>query len=76
MSLYPLERALLRLPVHQPEALRLRLELEPRPLDLLGKRLRVRRTSASHLRRVGFTMDGLDYDAIEQNPEKPSRWAN
>lgn len=43
-------------------------------VELDGKRLRVRRTSASHLRRVAFTMDGRDYEAIEQNPDKPSRW--
>ena len=39
-----------------------------------GKRLPVRRTSAHRLRTLAFTMDGRDYQAIEQNPEKPSRW--
>lgn len=29
-------------------------------VEIIGKRLRVRRTSASHLRRVGYTMGGRD----------------
>lgn len=43
-------------------------------VDLTGKRLLVRRTSAHRLRTVAFSMDGREYQAIEQNPEKPSRW--
>lgn len=43
-------------------------------VEVNGKRLRVRRTSASHLRCVSFDIDGDRYDAIEQNPDKPSRW--
>jgi len=39
-----------------------------------GKRLPVRRTSRQGLRTVAFTMKGRQYAAIEQNPEKPSRW--
>jgi len=39
-----------------------------------GKRTLVRRSSAHRLRTVGFEMDGRQYQAIEQNPEKPSRW--
>ncbi len=42
-------------------------------VEVIGTRLCARRTSANHLRRVGFTMNGRDYEAIEQNPEKPSR---
>jgi hypothetical protein len=42
--------------------------------EVRGQRLRVRRTSAQRLRRVAFSMDGRSYEAIEQNPEKPSRW--
>ena len=34
----------------------------------------VRRTSTQRLRTVGFSVDGHEYQAIEQNPEKPSRW--
>ena len=43
-------------------------------VQILGKSLPVRRTSAQRLRRVTFHMNGREYDAIEQNPEKPSRW--
>ncbi len=39
-----------------------------------GKLIPVRRTSAQRLRRVTFAMNGREYEAIEQNPEKPSRW--
>jgi hypothetical protein len=34
----------------------------------------VRRTSQHRLKTLAFTMDGREYQAIEQNPEKPSRW--
>ncbi len=44
-------------------------------VEVNGKRLRVRRTSASRLRCVGFEMNDRHYEAIEQNPDKPSRWA-
>jgi hypothetical protein len=43
-------------------------------VEVGGKRILVRRTSASRLRRAAFVMDGHRYEAIEQNPEKPSRW--
>ncbi|HXZ27651.1 MAG TPA: hypothetical protein VEG08_06580 [Terriglobales bacterium] len=36
--------------------------------------LPVRRTSRQRLRTVSFPMGGRPYAAIEQNPEKPSRW--
>ena len=39
-----------------------------------GKRLRVRRTRSSRLRVVSITVNGRDYEAIEQDPHKPSRW--
>jgi hypothetical protein len=35
---------------------------------------RVTRTGAQRLRTVRFVMDGKEYQGIEQNPEKPSRW--
>ena len=38
------------------------------------QKLRVRRTSSQRLRNVAFIMNGHEYQAIEQNPEKPSRW--
>jgi hypothetical protein len=43
-------------------------------VEVAGKRVRVRRTSARRLRRVGFEMNDRHYEAIEQNPDKPSRW--
>jgi len=43
-------------------------------VELDGKRLSVRRTSAHHLKTAVFTMDGREYRAIEQNPDKLSRW--
>jgi hypothetical protein len=39
-----------------------------------GKALRVTRTGSRRFRTVRFAMDGVEYQAIEQNPEKPSRW--
>lgn len=36
--------------------------------------LPVRRTSSQRLKTVTFTSDGQKYQAIEQNPDKPSRW--
>ncbi|HTO21028.1 MAG TPA: hypothetical protein VMQ10_00985 [Spirochaetia bacterium] len=36
--------------------------------------LPVRRTSRQRLKTVTFAMNGRQYAAIEQNPEKPSRW--
>lgn len=32
------------------------------------------RTSRQHLRTMSFTMNGREYQAIEQNASKPSRW--
>jgi hypothetical protein len=40
-----------------------------------GKALRVWRTSVQHFRTVTFKMNGREYDAIEQNPNRESRWA-
>ena len=34
----------------------------------------VRRTSRQHLKTAAFSVEGHEYEAIEQNPEKPSRW--
>jgi hypothetical protein len=39
-----------------------------------GRTSRVNRTGAQRLRTVRFVMGGKEYQAIEQNPEKPSRW--
>lgn len=43
-------------------------------VEVQGNSLPVRHTSTQHLKTVAFAMDGREYTAIEQNPEKPSRW--
>jgi hypothetical protein len=39
-----------------------------------GQSVPVRRTSRQHLKTAAFSVEGHEYQAIEQNPEKPSRW--
>jgi len=39
-----------------------------------GRSFRVTRTGAQRLRTARFVVGGKEYQAIEQNPEKPSRW--
>ena len=39
-----------------------------------GKSAPVRRTSRQRLRTAVFSVDGHQYQAIEQNPDKPSPW--
>jgi hypothetical protein len=39
-----------------------------------GRTSRVTRTGSLRLRTVRFVMDAKEYQAIEQNAEKPSRW--
>src|ERR1041385_3349660 len=39
-----------------------------------GRRSRVTRTGVQRFRTGRFVMGGKEYQAIEQNPEKPSRW--
>jgi hypothetical protein len=39
-----------------------------------GRNSPVTRTGAQRLRTARFVMEGKEYQAIEQNPEKPSRW--
>ena len=41
-----------------------------------GRKSRVTRTGARWFRTVRFVTGGKEYQAIEQNPEKPSRWGN
>ena len=43
-------------------------------VEVDGKRIPVRRTSAHRLKTVSFNTSGREYHAIEQNAEKPSRW--
>lgn len=41
-----------------------------------GTSVPVRRTSQQRLRTAAFKVGGHEYQAIEQNPEKPSRWGH
>ena len=41
---------------------------------LEDQKIRVRRVGSGRLRMVPFRMNGRVFEAIEQNPEKPSRW--
>lgn len=43
-------------------------------VEILGKRLPIRRTNKQGFKTITFTMGDRQYAAIEQNPEKPSRW--
>ena len=43
-------------------------------VEVSGKKFRVSRTGKNRLRTARFAIDGHEYQAIEQNPEKPSRW--
>jgi hypothetical protein len=40
-----------------------------------GRSSRVTRTGGGRFRTVQFLAAGREYQAIEQNPDKPSRWA-
>ena len=40
-----------------------------------GQARRVERTGSRRFRTVRFALGGKEYQAIEQNPEKSSRWA-
>ncbi len=44
-----------------------------REITVNGRTSRVSRTGAQRLRTVRFLMGSREYQAIEQNPEKPSR---
>lgn len=43
-------------------------------VEIGGRKSRVTRTGAQRLRTTRFLMGGKEYQAIEQNQEKPSRW--
>lgn len=43
-------------------------------VEVDGQRYPVKRTSSQRLKTVAFSLGGKAYAAIEQNPEKPSRW--
>lgn len=48
--------------------------IERQQVTVGGKSVPVRRTSFQQLKTVKFEMNGREYQAIEQNAEKPSRW--
>ena len=43
-------------------------------VKVAGQTVRVSRTSRHRLKTARLTINGRVYEAIEQNPEKPSRW--
>jgi hypothetical protein len=43
-------------------------------VEVDGKSFDVKRTSNQRLKTVRFQIGEREYQAIEQNPEKPSRW--
>ena len=43
-------------------------------IDIAGTKNKVNRTSSNRLRTVRFEAQSRTYQAIEQNPDKPSRW--
>ena len=43
-------------------------------VTVCGRALRVQRTSKNRFRCVKFSTNGNEYEAIEQNATKPSRW--
>jgi hypothetical protein len=45
-----------------------------REVSLGPANIKVERTGSRRLRTVRFQMGGREYQAIEQNPEKPSGW--
>jgi hypothetical protein len=47
---------------------------EGKTISVDGKAFDVQKTSSERLRTVRFKADGREYQAIEQNSKKPSRW--
>jgi hypothetical protein len=43
-------------------------------IEVNGRKFRVTRTGSQRLRTARFLLDGKEYQAIQQNPEKASRW--
>lgn len=48
--------------------------LTAKMITVADKNIPVKRTSSQRLRTLTFEMNGKQYQAIEQNAEKPSRW--
>lgn len=52
-------------------------QLMKREEVILGdQKYRVKRVGSGRLRMVPFRFNGRAFEAIEQNPDKPSRWGN
>jgi len=51
-----------------------RTAVHPTEVVVEGRASRVMRTGSRRFLTVRFVMGGREYQAIEQNPEKPSRW--
>ncbi len=47
---------------------------DAKSVTVAGKSFPIERTSSQRLRTVRFDAGDQTYQAIEQNPEKPSRW--
>jgi len=45
-------------------------------VQIRGRTVPVKRIGTGKLRSLRFSMDGREYQAIEQNPLKPSRWGH
>ena len=43
-------------------------------VEIEGRNFKVARTGSKRLRTVRFELGGREYQAIEQNAEKPSQW--
>jgi hypothetical protein len=48
--------------------------LTGKTVDVNATSIPVKRTSSERLKNLRFEMNGREYHAIEQNPDKPSRW--
>jgi hypothetical protein len=48
--------------------------LADKKVDVNDTSIPVKRTSSERLKNLRFQMNGREYHAIEQNPQKPSRW--
>jgi|SRR5579884_4315525 len=48
--------------------------LQRKQVDVQDTTVPVKRTSSQRLKNLRFEMNGREYHAIEQNPDKPSRW--
>ena len=48
--------------------------LAGRAVEVAGERVPIKKTSRNRLWTSRFEMDGREYEAVEQNAEKPSRW--